>query len=280
MRTAEGVLRFLNQKDQEEEKEGEENASPVTAVRASASNDGSAADSVDAINAVPVAAVPIMKTSGPTANAPKKDNVPSDNGGHNKKEEDEEKKEEDIKVRGRYDDEDEIVVAQRCFGCISGAGRNTGSPRGWNNEPAKTLIDTITHNPATTKHLHYDWNDLLIKARTAASMLGYDESNWGSNNSEWAEAEWKWWEKLTPKEQYAATSLGWDQHAWDTFYEDTNWDDLPDDIQGVVADVLGFTRELWDGNEWPESTDKWWSEFTDEEKLALNTLGYRHYDWE
>ncbi len=127
-----------------------------------------------------------------------------------------------------------------------------------------------------TKFLDYQWNDLPGNARTAATTLGYSESNWAKA---WAPAEDKWWEDLNATEKEAAENLGWDMNAWDNHYEECNWSQLPQHVQDA-ASKLGFTSEMWDNDEWPSSTDKWWSEIPAENRKALNTLGYSKYDWE
>jgi hypothetical protein len=73
--------------------------------------------------------------------------------------------------------------------------------------------------------------------------------------------------------------LGWDQHAWDTHYEDVSWEDLHSFVQDA-ATGLGFTCDMWDDDVWPESLDKWWDDLNDEQKVGLNVLGYRQYNWE
>merc|ERR1712150_194699 len=122
----------------------------------------------------------------------------------------------------------------------------------------------------------YSWNNLPSNARNAATTLGYNESTWAKD---WAPAEDKWGEDLNTTEREAAESLGWDINAWNYHYEESNWSDLPQHVQ-EAATKLGFTSQMWDYDEWPSSTDKWWSEISEENRKALNTLGYYAYDWE
>lgn len=124
--------------------------------------------------------------------------------------------------------------------------------------------------------MDYPWNSLPGNARNAAINLGYTESNWAKA---WAPAEDKWWEDLNSTEKDAAITLGWDQNAWDNHYEECDWSQLPSHVQDA-ASKLGFTSEMWDYDEWPSSTDKWWDDISDENKKALNTLGYSKYDWQ
>jgi len=95
-----------------------------------------------------------------------------------------------------------------------------------------------------TKFLDYSFNDLPSKARNAAMTLGFAESNWGG----WAECEEKWWEDLSATEIEAATTLGWDQSAWDNHYEDKNWEDLLSHVQ-TAAGNLGFMLQMWNDDE-------------------------------
>ena len=131
-------------------------------------------------------------------------------------------------------------------------------------------------NGKNTKYLDYQWNSLPGNVRNAAITLGYEESNWAKA---WAPAEDKWWEDLNSTEKDAAVTLGWDQNAWDNHYEECNWSQLPSHVQDA-ASKLGFTSDMWDNDEWPSSTDKWWDDISDENKKALNTLGYSKYDWQ
>lgn len=131
-------------------------------------------------------------------------------------------------------------------------------------------------NGKNTKFLDYHWNKLPAKARNAATTLGYNESNWAIK---WAPAEDKWWEDLNTSEREAAITLGWDQSAWDEKYDDLDFEQLPAHVQ-KAAQTLGFTARAWNNDEWPSDTDKWWNQFSDQQKKALNTIGYSQYDWE
>ena len=123
--------------------------------------------------------------------------------------------------------------------------------------------------------LDYTWDNLPANAKNNATKLGYDGSNWRG----WSEAEDKWWEDLTTTEREAAEALGWCINSWNYHYEESYWSELPQHVQ-EAASKLGFTQTMWDDDEWPESTDKWWSEFSEENRKHLNTLGYSAYDWE
>lgn len=127
-----------------------------------------------------------------------------------------------------------------------------------------------------TKFMDYPWNKLPVNARKAATTLGYDESTWAKD---WAPAEDKWWEDLNTSEREAALKLGWDQSAWDGKYNDKDFEELPSHVQKAVQS-LGFTSQSWNNDEWPSSLDKWWNQFNNEQKKALNTIGYNEYDWE
>lgn len=127
-----------------------------------------------------------------------------------------------------------------------------------------------------TKYLDHTWDQLPGDAQNAANTLGYNQSNWEEG---WASCQDKWWEDLNTSEKEAATTLGWDKDGWDSKYNEKRFEELPSHVQ-EAAQTLGFTSQVWNNDEWPSSTDQWWDDFSDEQKKALNTLGYGYSNWE
>lgn len=62
-------------------------------------------------------------------------------------------------------------------------------------------------------------------------------------------------------------------------YDDYDWDDLPDDAK-QAAEVLGYTRRLWDDDEDTDATEKDWDDLNPVEQAAAKTLGYTERSWE
>lgn len=114
-------------------------------------------------------------------------------------------------------------------------------------------------------------------AKKSVEVLGFSEEQW--NNHEWVESEGKSFATLSKEEQEAAINLGWDATAWDTQYEDVNWDDLPT-IVISAAESCGFTQELWDNDEWPqELLGKGWNELSSDQVRAMSVLGHDKWTW-
>lgn len=128
-----------------------------------------------------------------------------------------------------------------------------------------------------TKHLHLKWSALTTKARKALMVLGWNQEKWDVER--WADIEEYWWEELNEEHRAAATELGWDISSWDNQYEDKDWDELPDAVQ-KAAKRFGFTKEMWDDDEWPETAQSGWEEMDAQQRKALNVLGYNQWDWE
>lgn len=54
------------------------------------------------------------------------------------------------------------------------------------------------------------------------------------------------------------------------------FEDLPDDVK-EAATALGFTKEMWDDDEWPKTG--WWEDMSPEQKSYAMVLGYA-YEWQ
>lgn len=99
------------------------------------------------------------------------------------------------------------------------------------------------------------------------------------NQKQWVPVDDKSWSGMTPREQQAAMTLGWDQAAWDHKYEQTNWVDLPNHVQNACK-KLGFTQQTWDNGTWPVVGKKYWDNMSEAEHKALYTLGYTKSSWD
>ncbi|KAG7368666.1 Mu-like prophage I protein [Nitzschia inconspicua] len=62
-------------------------------------------------------------------------------------------------------------------------------------------------------------------------------------------------------------------------YDEFDWDDLPSNIQEAAA-TLGYTEELWNNDQEPNTSDKEWDMLTDEEKKAAAVLGFNRKKWD
>ena len=128
-----------------------------------------------------------------------------------------------------------------------------------------------------TKFGNVKWDSLPNQAQNAARELGHTKDTW--DGDQWCDIEEYSWYDLSSSQKEAATTLGWDAAAWDNHYEEFGWNQLPSHVQRA-AESLGFTQQMWEDDEWPESTDKYWNQFSEDEKNALYTLGYYSYNWE
>jgi len=64
-----------------------------------------------------------------------------------------------------------------------------------------------------------------------------------------------------------------------TMYEEFDWDDLPENIQ-EAAITLGYTKELWEKDQEPETNKKSWNQLTHEQQNAASLLGYNRKKWD
>lgn len=62
-------------------------------------------------------------------------------------------------------------------------------------------------------------------------------------------------------------------------YEDYDWEELEAEVK-AAAEVLGYTKELWDNDGEPEKVDQDWSDLSAEEKAAAQTLGFTEETWD
>ncbi|KAG7368668.1 MATE efflux family protein [Nitzschia inconspicua] len=62
-------------------------------------------------------------------------------------------------------------------------------------------------------------------------------------------------------------------------YDEFDWDDLPSNIQEAAA-TLGYTEELWNNDQEPNTSDKEWDLLTEEEKKAAAVLGFNRKKWD
>lgn len=57
-----------------------------------------------------------------------------------------------------------------------------------------------------------------------------------------------------------------------------DWKELPDDVR-AAAELLGYSKSLWDHDKEPEAAEKDWSELTPEQQEACKVLGYDEAKW-
>ena len=150
-----------------------------------------------------------------------------------------------------------------------------------------------------------DWDELPKKARAAAQTLGYSQSSWDQNLYD----PDKDWEELSTKERKAAQVLGYTEAKWDGtpsnsaiptpanespppepdassessassggLYNDHDWDDLPNEAL-LAANILGYTKDIWQNDLDGPLEDTAWDELSDKQKLAASVLGYNEVSW-
>ncbi|KAL3920484.1 MAG: hypothetical protein SGILL_003239 [Bacillariaceae sp.] len=62
-------------------------------------------------------------------------------------------------------------------------------------------------------------------------------------------------------------------------YDEYDWDDLPDDVRKAAV-VLGYTQELWENDQEPDTAEKSWGNLTDDEQRAATLLGFNQRKWD
>jgi hypothetical protein len=140
------------------------------------------------------------------------------------------------------------------------------------------------------------WSDLPEDARAAAKTLGYTETVWDEDSSIALGA--KWFSQLTSEQRRAAIVLGYDSQSWNEHTESNltlsaaseddasfvlpfdhlRWDALPTNAR-EAAEVIGYTKEVWDGNEAGPLDYEPWNKLIAEEQEAATVLGYDETTW-
>lgn len=66
----------------------------------------------------------------------------------------------------------------------------------------------------------------------------------------------------------------------ETKYEDVMWEKMPKKVQ-EAATTLGYDKDSWNEDRWvPHVSDKWWDDFSDEQKEAAKTIGWDQSAWD
>ena len=155
----------------------------------------------------------------------------------------------------------------------------------------------------------YDWKELPRDAKDAAKKLGYTKRIWDDDESV-PGLEDKDWIELSVEQKEAAEVLGYTQATWDGTisavpptnnnnngepeagatssssddgkgckYEDYDWDELPTKAKDA-AEVLGYTRTLWDTDGDVPIDDLYWDKLSPEQQSAAKVLGYDKAGWD
>ena len=82
---------------------------------------------------------------------------------------------------------------------------------------------------------------------------------------------------MSCKQREAAEYIGWDQAAWDTAYQDYDWEELPK-LQKRAAKEAGYTRDTW--GEDIDELDYYWDDLPKKKAQALAVLGWTKYAWD
>ena len=133
--------------------------------------------------------------------------------------------------------------------------------------------------PLHTKYQDHEWTNLPPIIQEAAGVIGLNQESWNSR-AKIANPNEKCWYLLSHDEREAATTLGWDEDAWDHKYENNYWHELPKHVK-FAAKCLGFERYTWNHDEWPREIGPWyWQDLTDGERCLLYVLGYSKHTWD
>jgi len=100
-----------------------------------------------------------------------------------------------------------------------------------------------------------------------------------ANSSVWEKLKSKFRRKssITSEENNDGGSLEMGPNL--TNYNEEYWSDLPRNIM-AAASVLGYTKEIWDGDKPPPTEDTSWNDLSEEEKYAATLLGYTQTTWD
>jgi hypothetical protein len=139
------------------------------------------------------------------------------------------------------------------------------------------------------------WNDLPDDARQAAETLGYSRTAWDEDSR--IPLGEKYFSQLTQDQRRAAIILGYDSQTWNEHTESNltsskssvgscdvlpfdhlRWDDLPKNAR-EAAEMIGYTKDIWDANEAGPLDDEPWDKLTLEEQMAATILGYDETSW-
>lgn len=185
---------------------------------------------------------------------------------------------------------DEMGPSEQDAASILGYNKKT-----WDGESRSEEKKT---KQSTANYDSMDWKELPLDVRVAAKILGYDKKTWDKDGS--PPSDDKYWHKLTQVEKDAAGKLGYTQSTWDDdsssssssnssseesnkrqnkTYDDVDWNDLPKDVRSA-AEILGYTKKIWDADGSPPSDDKYWHKLTHAEKEAAGKLGYTQRTWD
>ena len=156
----------------------------------------------------------------------------------------------------------------------------------------------------------YGWDELPVRARDAAALLGYDGPTWDADDGESGDGTAAAiastpWASLTDGQREAAGVLGYDETTWDDGSEDgdgstssdessasagaepsaprpakdRSWSDLTGP-ERWAAGVLGYDGPRWDDDDGRESAGGDWAELTDGQREAAAVLGYDARTWD
>ena len=84
-------------------------------------------------------------------------------------------------------------------------------------------------------------------------------------------------------ERHAARILGFDYESWSSSQvqqpasTEKTWVEMTDE-EKVALQILGYSASSWDNRE-PHSSYQMWGDLTDDEKTAAEVLGYRATKW-
>ena len=142
-----------------------------------------------------------------------------------------------------------------------------------------------------------EWDDLTIKQKKSAKILGYDHVTWCIDFEEYeSELEVRReyypeyaWDDLPPPVQVAAQQFGFTPTTWDQDVPvlgfDTDWDALSSDLQ-AAAITLGYDAKTWcdeeqlyHEDEQSNFIDDDWSDLPQNVKEAAKVLGFDDYLW-
>lgn len=124
------------------------------------------------------------------------------------------------------------------------------------------------------------WDQLSHDVRQRARDADYNEKNWNKVNT--FEAEDFDYESLKPRFQDFIDNLPISAESWDCWvnhYRNYEWDEFTPSVETSYM-ALGWTDDMWNGDEEPEEEGKYWGDLTAVQQQAATSICYTQQIWD
>mmetsp|Transcript_4562 Transcript_4562/g.11755 ORF Transcript_4562/g.11755 Transcript_4562/m.11755 type:complete len:182 (+) Transcript_4562:84-629(+) len=174
-----------------------------------------------------------------------------------------------------------MIAEQMINACCGGDGKfGKFGNKPTAQESKNNKVDPKFKKNFTNKQMKFElteWKKLPPKARKAAEKLGYSEESW--NDCEAVDVSWESWSDLSDDEKANLEILGWEEIAWESQYQETDWKELPE-LQKKAAMIAGYDEYTWDEVGSVENLNKDWEDLSEKEQEALCVMGWHERKWD